>query len=178
MTDSPADPPPTSMPNPPPAPAPPTQRPAAPAPTPRCPGCLYTLDGRPETGCCPECGRTYAAADRFLYLKRGGFWRTFAAFFWPALGAPLVFLIDGADSLFVPILGLLFIVLIVNSIWVSYNIAKRRRIRKMAPGETRFASAGLIAESIGCGLLAAAAVFVVTFALSCVILLSMFTSMH
>lgn len=180
MTDSPADPPPTSTPNSPPAPAPPTQRPApARGPTPRCPGCLYTLEGRPETGVCPECGRTYAAADRFLYLKRGGFWRTFAAFFWPALGTPLVFLIGGAASVFVgPLFVLLFLALLANSIWVSYRIAKRRRIRNMAPGETQYATAGLVAESIGCGLLAAITVFVVTFAVSCGFLFLIFVNGH
>jgi hypothetical protein len=167
MTDSPADPPPTSTQNPPPAPVPPTQRPApAWGLTPRCPSCLYTLEGCPDVGVCPECGTAYSDTSRFDYAQRNGFLRTAASFLWPALIGPVLLVpllnvIEGGAI----VLGMLLV--LANSLFAGFAFVRRRRIRALRPGESYVGGGATIAEGLGCGLLAAVGVFFVGFVVSC-----------
>lgn len=168
-----------SHPPPPPPPPSPDQPPATPptasasaagshdGATPRCPRCLYPLWEQPSGSPCPECGTVSASAERFHYLHQGGFFRTTVLFLWPVLLTP-VFLAGMSGF---PAAGVLSIAallaLVVNSSYVSYGVLRRARVRKLRTTDVAVESAGLWAASIGCGVVASIAVFVLVFAVSC-----------
>lgn len=156
-----------------PPPVPPTGPVGTPGTTPlvpRCPKCTYALEGHAESGVCPECGGRYASADRFAYATAGGFWKAFLAFSWPAAWAFVVVAAASSttsDEIVFGLLSLGVLLLLVNSVVVAFRILRRWRVRRLRPGEVLVVTPVLYAEAFGCGLLAATAIFSVTFFVGC-----------